>query len=116
MSTAATNAGQMASGPNPLRSDVEALRADIDKLKSAMTDLGRDAGRFAKDGLHEARVKASEAAAAGLDYTKAAAAATAELGKKSIDRTENQIKMHPWMSVGIAFGAGLLLGAVISRR
>ncbi len=35
--------------------------------------------------------------------------------KKGLDQTEEQIKDHPWAAVGIAAGAGLLLGLLINR-
>lgn len=35
--------------------------------------------------------------------------------KKGVDQTEEQIKDHPWAAVGIAAGAGLLLGLLINR-
>jgi ElaB/YqjD/DUF883 family membrane-anchored ribosome-binding protein len=35
--------------------------------------------------------------------------------RKGLDQTEEQIKDHPWAAVGIAAGAGLLLGLLINR-
>jgi len=55
--------------------------------------------------LRNAKLRLADAEAAIVDSAKAAAAAT-----------DDYVHDHPWKSVGIAAGVGLLLGILIGRR
>ena len=37
-------------------------------------------------------------------------------GKAALEATEGYVQTHPWQTLGIAAGIGLLLGMLISRR
>ncbi|MGB4073008.1 DUF883 family protein [Pseudomonas sp.] len=37
-------------------------------------------------------------------------------GKAALEATEGYVQSHPWQTLGIAAGIGLLLGMLISRR
>lgn len=37
-------------------------------------------------------------------------------GKAALDATKGYVQTHPWQTLGIAAGIGLLLGMLISRR
>lgn len=39
-----------------------------------------------------------------------------ERGKAALEATEGYVQTHPWQTLGIAAGIGLLLGMLISRR
>lgn len=58
-----------------------------------------------QDSLHQAKVKLAEAEDMVILRTKAAARATDEY-----------VQEHPWKSVGIAAGVGLIVGLLIGRR
>lgn len=83
-------------------SDAEAL------LKLTAEDLSEKA--------KEARTKLSarlEQAKVQLSETQGAVREKAVAGAKETDRI---IRSHPYESLGIAFGVGILLGVVLNRR
>lgn len=59
----------------------------------------------AEESLRQARVRLTEVEAEALKRAREVA-----------DATEEYVRDNPWQSVGIAAGAGLLLGLLISRR
>jgi len=130
MTTASNSAdpsGTPSSGAAALRDDLAALRQDIDKLKGAMGEFGRDFGKLAKDGIGEASIKAREVATSAYETSKAAAQsayeqsrsaanAAGEKVKATKESTAGSIRENPFMAVGIAFGAGLLIGALLRAK
>lgn len=87
-----------------LRDDMVQLKHDIAQLKNDLRSLGRDLGDAARSGRAVAQDKIKEA-------VHAATAA----GEKGLENVEESIKKHPLASVGIALGAGVVLGLLISR-
>jgi ElaB/YqjD/DUF883 family membrane-anchored ribosome-binding protein len=95
--------------------EFESLRADINRLREDLATLTRHvretageqvsaAGQRAREYADDARERASEAAAKG----RARAARSAEA-------VESQIEDHPFTSITVAFGIGLLIGKLMSR-
>ena len=85
--------------------DFKALMRDAeDLMKVTADDLGEKA-KEARERLTEAISKAKDSCA-GLEE-KAAASAKA---------TDKVIREHPYQSLGVAFGVGLLIGVLINRR
>lgn len=88
-----------------LLADLRAVVRDgQDLLKAGVGDLS-EKGKEAKARLEEALQRARETCEQA--ESKAGEAAHA---------AENAIREHPFTSVGIAFGVGVLLGALINRR
>lgn len=79
----------------------ELLRATAGQAGERITELRARA----QDHLAAAKVKLAEAEVAMLDKTKAVARAT-----------DTYVHENPWRSVGIAAGAGLVIGLLIGRR
>ncbi|MBK6639200.1 MAG: DUF883 domain-containing protein [Rhodocyclaceae bacterium] len=79
----------------------ELLRATAGQAGERITELRARA----QDHLAAAKVKLAEAEVAMLDKTKAVARAT-----------DTYVHENPWAAVGIAAGAGLLVGLLIGRR
>lgn len=73
-------------------------------MKVTADDLGEKA-KDARDRLKVALAKAKESCS-GLE-DKAAAGAKA---------TDKVIREHPYQSLGVAFGVGLLIGVLVNRR
>jgi ElaB/YqjD/DUF883 family membrane-anchored ribosome-binding protein len=79
----------------------EILRATAGQAGDKLTDLRIRAGA----NLAAAKTKLVDMEAALVDKTKAVARAT-----------DDYVHENPWRSVGIAAGAGLLIGLLIGRR
>ncbi len=75
-------------------SDVRSIGGDVEKIKGDLAVLQRDLRGLAG---------------------KAGGVAT-DKGLEVRDQVQSHIEEHPFMAVGIALGAGLLLGALIARR
>jgi len=92
-----------------LMADLAAMAADAEALLQATAD---DAGDKAKEtraritaSLEKAKATCQEYKAEQIDAAKAA------LGK-----ADETIRAHPYQSIGIAFGVGLLVGALLRRK
>lgn len=92
-----------------LMDDLKVVIADAEELlKATASQTGEriSAARAkAEESLRVARVRLADAQAALVERTKIAAKAT-----------DDYVHENPWKAVGIAAVAGLLLGALISRR
>jgi ElaB/YqjD/DUF883 family membrane-anchored ribosome-binding protein len=92
-----------------LVADLKVVVADAEELLRATASQAGEKVSAAREriqaSLAAAKVKLSDAERALLEKTKEAAKATDEY-----------VHDHPWQAVGIAAGAGLLLGILISRR
>ncbi|MFO0832301.1 MAG: hypothetical protein U0637_10750 [Phycisphaerales bacterium] len=86
-------------------SDLEVLKADIAALREDLIALGQHAGESAMSRMERARLRMADAA-------KTAQAK----GQQVKDQVQEQIEEHPFASVGLAFGIGVVLGVVIARR
>lgn len=107
-----------------MKSDVETLKAEVAKLREDLASTARTAATLGKHGLEAAKERAGSAYEAGrerLAETADAARQRAndaaryarEKGREGVERAESTIQDHPFSSVAIAFGAGLLLGAIL---
>jgi len=91
----------------------------LDKVVDDLKTLGHDADRLmkatagdAKDGLVDARAR--------LDKAIVSARRTCEQAKqkvrKGIEDADELVRQKPYQSIGLAFGAGLLIGALVVWR
>ena len=93
----------------------EANQRLTDDLKLVM----RDAEELLKVTAGEAGEKVNEVRSR---LTKALASAKATCTRledrtvEAVKSTDHVIREHPYESIGVAFGAGLLLGALVGRR
>jgi ElaB/YqjD/DUF883 family membrane-anchored ribosome-binding protein len=92
-----------------LVADMKVVIADAEELLKATASAAGDRVSAARsrmeDSLRTARIKIAEAQEVVVDKAKAAARAT-----------DDYVHANPWRSVGIAAGAGLVIGMLISRR
>jgi ElaB/YqjD/DUF883 family membrane-anchored ribosome-binding protein len=86
-----------------LRDDLDSVKEDLKRLRDDMRVIGRDMAGAARAGVREARH-----AVAG------AADTAAERGREAVKDVERKIESNPLMSVGVAFGIGLLMGSMFS--
>ena len=89
--------------------DLGALAADADALLKATV---ADAGEKAKE--TRARLAAAlEKAKATYEEFKAQ---EIESAKAAVSKADQTIRSHPYQAIGIAFGVGILLGALLRRK
>ncbi len=85
--------------------DLEVLKADIAALREDLMALGQHAGETARARMERAKMRMS-------DVAKSAQAK----GKQARDDIQEHIEEHPFASVGLAFGFGVVLGVLVARR
>ena len=89
--------------------DLKTVMQDAEELiKATSNQTGekiQEVRARAEESLRQARVRLTEVETEALKRAREVA-----------DATEEYVRANPWQSVGIAAGAGLLLGLLISRR
>jgi ElaB/YqjD/DUF883 family membrane-anchored ribosome-binding protein len=93
--------------------------ANMEKLGTDLNDLSRDAEAVLEATAGQAGDKMSELRsrlASTLESVKATSRRVGEktvAGAKVADKT---IRAHPYESIGVAFGLGVLIGVLVGRR
>ena len=80
---------------------MSAIRTDTERLVSDLKDVARDAGELLKDSANGAKVTVRRLEEKAVDGAKA---------------TDRVIREHPYQSIGIAFGVGMLVGWLVTRK
>ena len=88
-----------------IKEDLRTLMHDAEALLKATASDMSDKAREARARLGEALEKAKATCLRMEEKTVAAAKAT-----------DKVIREHPYQSIGIAFGVGLLLGVLVARK
>jgi ElaB/YqjD/DUF883 family membrane-anchored ribosome-binding protein len=79
-------------------------------------ESGQELKKTAREGAQQAADAGREAASrlsAAMQSAKTTIQEKTTEGARATDRT---IRQHPYESIGIAFGVGLLIGVLINRR
>ena len=128
MSTVNTEASKAGLRIEPMetsmKSDVETLKAEVARLREDLASTAKTAASLGKHGFEAAKERAGSAYEAGRERLHEtaevarqratdAARYAREKGREGVDKAETTIQDHPFSSVAIAFGAGLLLGAIL---
>jgi ElaB/YqjD/DUF883 family membrane-anchored ribosome-binding protein len=87
-----------------LRSEVEALRAELANLHEQMRSFGTSAARTAKAGVRDARAHLHDAVGSAKEH-----------GKNAAESLEAKVEEHPLVSLGVAFGVGLIVGVILRK-
>jgi ElaB/YqjD/DUF883 family membrane-anchored ribosome-binding protein len=88
-------------------------------LADDLRTLVRDAEQLLKSGAAEAGEKANELRArlqASVEKAKETCRQVEDRAIESAKAADRVIRSHPYESIGIAFGVGVLLGVLINRR
>ena len=85
--------------------DFKTLMHDAEDLMKATAD---DLGEKAKDARERLKV--------ALDKAKDSCTGLEEKAAASARATDKVIREHPYQSLGVAFGVGVLIGVLINRR
>ena len=101
--------------------DAETAEKEVtmDKLVQDFKVVIRDAEGLLKASAGELGEKAREARvrlSASLEGAKASFHKVEEKAVAGAKATDRVIREHPYQSLGIAFGAGVLIGLLVSRR
>jgi len=103
------NASDSQAARDRVLQDLHILVADSELLLSAtMQDLGEkavEARARLKAGLIRAKATLSEIQEKGMNSAKAAA-----------DKVDTTIRDHPYESIGVAVGVGVLVGLLLGRK
>ena len=94
----------------------ERVRADLESLARDAEDLLKATAGDASEKAKEARtrvVAALERAKATCVHLQEQTVATAKAAAKKADTV---IREHPYESIGVAFGIGLLIGVLVTRK
>lgn len=89
--------------------DFKALIADAESLIKVSAEHGGEA-------MHSVRAKAQETLSAAKESLSEVQEQMAEKAKVVSQEADVFVHEKPWQAVGIAAGAGLLIGLLISRR
>ncbi|SFK05991.1 DUF883 family protein [Methylophaga sulfidovorans] len=81
-----------------LQEQLDALRKDFAEVASTLKSL------------------TSEYAQQGQDKVKAAAQQAQQQAKESFARAQGEVEAHPYTSMAVAFGIGLVIGKVLDRK
>ena len=90
-----------------------------ERLVSDLKAVVRDAEDLLKATAGQAGEKLSEVRsrlAAGLESAKATCHGLEEKTVAAAKATDRCIREHPYESIGVAFGVGLLIGVLVRRR
>jgi ElaB/YqjD/DUF883 family membrane-anchored ribosome-binding protein len=90
-----------------LLEDLQAVVTDAEELLKATAGL-------AGEKVQDARARAEESLSAARERLGDARDDALQQARDAISSGEEYVRRHPWQAVGIAAGAGLLLGLLIS--
>lgn len=99
------DASSMTTENRSSQADIEALKADLAALRNDLRSFVTHAGGVARSRAADVKEKVAEVAGE-----------VGERGRAARDEVQTKIEDHPFMSVAIALGAGVLIGALIARR
>jgi ElaB/YqjD/DUF883 family membrane-anchored ribosome-binding protein len=99
-----------------MRDDLDNLKADFSVLRDDFKSFMSSAASAARTGAGVAKDRVGETTSRLREHSSKAFGAAKEKGVAARDTVGEQIEEHPFAAVGIAFGVGLVLGAVLSRR
>jgi ElaB/YqjD/DUF883 family membrane-anchored ribosome-binding protein len=91
---------------------IEDLKSSLDEAEKFLREAAETTGDKAAD----LRARALQALDQGREALADTQANLIEQGRKVAHDTDEYVQSNPWKAVGIAGVAGLLLGALISRR
>lgn len=87
-----------------IRRDMDALKGDLTALRTDLKDLGRDMASAARTGAEAAK-----------DRVRTMVDSAKTHGGDTAKKIQSSIEEQPMKACLIAFGAGVLLGALLKR-
>lgn len=99
-----------------LTSNIKTVRNDMKTLVQDAQELFREAGSATGEKAEELRAKGMVLLETALERAHELQAVAVEKGKVAAKNTDEFVHQHPWQSVAISAGVGLLVGMLISRK
>lgn len=99
-----------------LTSNIKTVRNDMKTLVQDAQELFREAGSATGEKAEELRAKGMVLLETALERAHELQAVAVEKGKVAAKNTDEFVHQHPWQSVAISAGVGLLIGMLISRK
>jgi ElaB/YqjD/DUF883 family membrane-anchored ribosome-binding protein len=99
-----------------LTSNIKTVRNDMKTLVKDAQELFREATLATGEKAEELRAKGLVLLDTAMEKAQVVQAVALEKGKAAAHSTDEFVHEHPWKAVGIAAGAGLVIGLLISRR
>jgi ElaB/YqjD/DUF883 family membrane-anchored ribosome-binding protein len=99
-----------------LNQNIKTVRNDMKTLVKDAQDLFREAGHASGEKAEELRARGLALLDTAMEKAQELQTVAVEKGKAAAHTTDEFVHEHPWKSVGIAAGIGLVIGMLISRR
>jgi ElaB/YqjD/DUF883 family membrane-anchored ribosome-binding protein len=94
----------------------ERVATDLKSLASDAEALLRSTADDASDKAKEARARLTAAVEKARETCADLQERTVETAKQVAKKTDDTIRAHPYESIAVAFGVGILLGALLRRK
>jgi ElaB/YqjD/DUF883 family membrane-anchored ribosome-binding protein len=94
----------------------EKLMSDIKTVLADAEDLLKQAASSTGDRAAELREKAMSRLKQAKEKATDVQVVVVEKGKKAARATDDYVHEHPWTSIGVAAGVGVLIGLLINRK
>jgi ElaB/YqjD/DUF883 family membrane-anchored ribosome-binding protein len=99
-----------------LKDDQKRLAEDFRTVLNDAEELLRHAARDAGDGYNEARDRLEQSLKVARNELESAEQALVDGARRAGRATDSYVHDHPWESIAIGAGIGLVLGLLIARR
>ncbi|MFC7515497.1 YqjD family protein [Herbaspirillum sp. GCM10030257] len=99
-----------------LNSNIKTVRNDMRTLIKEAQDLFREATQSTGGKADELRAKGLSLLDTAMDRAQEVQSMAVEKSKVAAQSTDEFVQTNPWKAVGIAAGAGLVVGLLLSRR
>jgi ElaB/YqjD/DUF883 family membrane-anchored ribosome-binding protein len=98
---------------DPIRKEMDALKADIAQLRQDIVGLTAAVRDVASDKVHKTRADTQERVRSAWEDLERKLDEVLEQGKATMGNVENQIGQHPAGSLLTAFGVGFIVAKLL---
>jgi ElaB/YqjD/DUF883 family membrane-anchored ribosome-binding protein len=99
-----------------LTNNIKTVRTDMRTLVRDAQELFREASLATGEKAEELRSRGLVLLDAAMEKAQEVQTVAVERGKVAAQSTDEYVRANPWQAMGVAAGAGLLLGMLMSRR
>jgi ElaB/YqjD/DUF883 family membrane-anchored ribosome-binding protein len=99
-----------------LESNIEIVKKDLHTLVKDAQELFQAATLLTGEKADELRNRGMRLLDAAQEKAQRVQAVAMQTGREIVHTTDDFVQDNPWQAIGVAAGAGLLLGLLIGRR